>query len=423
MNRIIILGNGFDLAHGLNTSYNSFISNFWNRLIQKVMNSPAHERYIDDFLDIRKTPENWYPECSWERFENFKASLKGVNSILKFRNDFLKELSNHLGSTNWVDIEESYYKLLKLSYSKTQKSKTSIDTLNQNFQTFKDLLEEYLELQVKDFTVDNSTTINIGRNIYEDFNFNHFCSSVQNAKIEREYQKVEKYLKNLTDKEDIQNIQPYQDQFLLESVYDLKQDPLKLNLKIRELILSEYASEYFNLCPSEVLFLNFNYIETERYYLKPSKFRELLYHQKPRVTINHIHGLIKNQQNPMIFGFGDELDEDYKKIESLNNNEYLKNVKSINYLETTNYKKLLEFIESDYFQIGIMGHSCGISDRTLLNTLFEHSNCGSIKIHYHKRSDGSDNYSDVVRNISRNFNDKAMMRDKVVNKIWSNPIL
>ncbi len=29
MNRIILIGNGFDLAHGLETSYKDFIDDFW----------------------------------------------------------------------------------------------------------------------------------------------------------------------------------------------------------------------------------------------------------------------------------------------------------------------------------------------------------------------------------------------------------
>ncbi|RMZ61332.1 hypothetical protein D1632_00110 [Chryseobacterium nematophagum] len=33
-----------------------------------------------------------------------------------------------------------------------------------------------------------------------------------------------------------------------------------------------------------------------------------------------------------------------------------------------------------------MAHSCGNTDRTLLNTIFEHENCVSVKIFYHQES-------------------------------------
>ena len=124
----------------------------------------------------------------------------------------------------------------------------------------------------------------------------------------------------------------------------------------------------------------------------------------------------------MIFGYGDELDENYKTILNKNDNEYLRNIKSIKYLEAPNYRQLLEFIESDVYQIYIMGHSCGNSDRTLLNTLFEHKNCVSIKPFYHKKSDGTDNYIELVQNISRNFTDMKLMRDRVVNKTFCEPL-
>ena len=84
--------------------------------------------------------------------------------------------------------------------------------------------------------------------------------------------------------------------------------------------------------------------------------------------------------------------------------------------ESDNYRKLLEFIEYAPYQIYIMGHSCGTSDRTMLNTLFEHRNCVSIKPFYYEKDDGSENYLEIVQNISRNFTNMKLMRDRVVNK-------
>ena len=125
----------------------------------------------------------------------------------------------------------------------------------------------------------------------------------------------------------------------------------------------------------------------------------------------------------MIFCYGDELYDCYKEISNKNDNEYLRNVKSIKYLEASNYRELLQFIDSKPYQIYIMGHSCGNSDRTLLNTLFEHKNCVSIKPFYYKKEDGTDNYTDIIQNISRNFKDKKSLRDRVVNKKLCQPLI
>lgn len=132
-------------------------------------------------------------------------------------------------------------------------------------------------------------------------------------------------------------------------------------------------------------------------------------------TTNYIHGDLDYPEN-IIFGYGDELDKDYQEILDRNDNELLNYVKSVKYLETRNYRNLLEFINSGLFQVVILGHSCGNSDRTLLNTVFEHQNCVSIKPYYHKWDDGRDNYLDIVQNICRNFTDMKLFRDRVVNK-------
>lgn len=162
--------------------------------------------------------------------------------------------------------------------------------------------------------------------------------------------------------------------------------------------------------PERILILNFNYTYVADNYVT-----------KRVAEVNHIHGILSDPQN-MIFGYGDELDDDYKDLLKQVDNSYLKNIKSIKYLETNNYRNLLKFVESAPYQIFIMGHSCGNSDRTLLNTLFEHKNCVSIKPFYYRKEDGSDNYLEIVQNICRNFTDMKLMRDRVVNKTFCAPL-
>ncbi len=176
--------------------------------------------------------------------------------------------------------------------------------------------------------------------------------------------------------------------------------------------LSDKQFQVVNCMPFSTLILNFNYTQTAKQ----------LYVEDGIMIIN-IHGELGNDYNPIIFGYGDELDDDYKRIEKLQNNDFLENIKFVHYHETNNYRWVLDFIESDAYQVIIMGHSCGNSDRTLLNTLFEHPNCISVKVFYHQLEDGTDNYSDLIRNLSRNFNDKDAMRDKVVNKKYCLPLV
>jgi len=121
--------------------------------------------------------------------------------------------------------------------------------------------------------------------------------------------------------------------------------------------------------------------------------------------------------NPINLGFGDEMHSRYSNIEEAN--EYLRLMKSFAYSNTDNYRQLFNFIAGTDFQVQIMGHSCGISDRTLLNAVFENQKCKSIKVFYHKYDEQKDNYSNIVRSISRHFNKKLLMRNKIVNKTLS----
>ena len=113
-------------------------------------------------------------------------------------------------------------------------------------------------------------------------------------------------------------------------------------------------------------------------------------------------------------GFGDELDKRYLEFEDEKNNELFKHIKSFEYLKTKNYYLLTRFIKAKDFQVNIYGHPCGLSDRTMLNQIFEHENCKSIKIYYHKKADGSNDYTEKTHEISRHFKDKGLMRKKIV---------
>ena len=46
----------------------------------------------------------------------------------------------------------------------------------------------------------------------------------------------------------------------------------------------------------------------------------------------------------------------------------------------------------------------------------------SIKPYYYIKEDGTDNYLDIIQNISRNFTDMKLMRDRVVNKSYCEPL-
>ena len=161
-------------------------------------------------------------------------------------------------------------------------------------------------------------------------------------------------------------------------------------------------SEQVKVKNGDNYFLNFNYTDSITEVLK--HFNSYTY------TQNFIHGNLKDEE--IIFGFGDEMDSIYKEIEELNDNRFFKHIKSFHYFKSPNLRQLLTFLNSGDFQVCIYGHSCGLSDRVMLNEIFEHENCKSIKIYYYNDED----FTIKTMEISRHFNSNQIMRKKIVNK-------
>lgn len=442
MNRIILIGNGFDLAHGLETSYKNFIDDYWNGFIEYcfhqdrldysgvyeydciALNTRLNDCIMSDlFREESKKRILNSPKKKFISFNEFKEQIDEFNKehypltkiqfniSNRFLQHLLKKFNKEMG---WVDIENEYYKFLINQFNKGNKTGyyyESIGTLNDDYKHIKEKLNEYLNDVINKTEIQKSEQIQ--KIILSPISLKDFTDDGKESIVNDEYWKIKRHREGLDDgcyEQLSVKTRPLLSNYENYSEKELK-DYILSNLKEET-----KAKEYFDLKPSEILFLNFNYTDIEKHYSLNDDFK---------IEAIHIHGELNSTQNPIIFGYGDELEENYSRLEILQDNAYLENIKSVKYLETDNYKQMLNFINSDKYQIIILGHSCGNSDRTLLNTLFEHENCVSIKPYYYQYKDKKggkikDNYSDIVRNISRNFTDKKSMRDKVVNKTFTN---
>ena len=312
---------------------------------------------------------------------------------------FFKSICTSIEVKGWVDIEKEYYDLLRNSIINPDNCDYTISELNKQLHYTQELLAQYLS----SITTDN---IKCNKEIQRQIYGNIRKDDVSISQLQVYYDYVD-YL--------IQQDDAYQQllcrygyegsdrHFMTEDIKQLRKQFIGSS-EIEEIYLKDL------IIPENIMLLNFNYTEVADKYggLKVA-------------AINHIHGDLNNP-NSIIFGYGDELDEDYKDFLKQSDNECLRNIKSIKYLESGKYRNLLQFIESAPYQVYIMGHSCGNSDRTLLNTLFEHKNCVSIKPYYYQKDDGSDNYLEIAQNICRNFTDMKLMRDRVVNKMFCEPL-
>lgn len=411
MNRIVLIGNGFDLAHGLKTKYADFIKWYWRGWGKYLLQSGG--TLLDDGIcsfSLKNTVDlvNWYdvwnyhykkekPFQPWDELEALNNAMQDKNSCdFSIKSPLFEKICEEINKP-WCSIEEIYYAFLKSSNEPKQ--------VNDELELIKDKLIEYL-------------------NSLEEPTFNPIIRKQILEPISQKDIAIgskEKWKEMLKERLDYPNIewQKMVDDYRIDrecspystTTVERFKSVFERPIRSGDFDIVDVESCPMYRLPDNIMLLNFNYTNTADMYLP----------QSDRFIVNHIHGSLSAPEN-VIFGYGDELDAEYKMLLDKNDNEYLRNIKSIKYQEVPNYRNMLRFIESSPYQIYIMGHSCGNSDRTMLNTLFEHRNCVSIKPFYHKWGDGTDNYMEIVQNIARNFTDRKLMRDRVVNKTFCETI-
>ena len=414
MNRLVLIGNGFDLAHGLKTSYADFI----NWYIEK-----RYDQLLETHNDISEEPlltikYQWHEAISTYISNAVRFNLTFGKLSKRQRMDWImgnddefettpsplfERIIKGLESKTWGGIEQDYYDLLK-EYAfrdpNINPKEPPIKALNQQLRYLQQLLVEYLAEVGENKVQIIPSILNA---IYAPINEEDVA--IESRKYFQEHKEYWEFheerdgeLRGIVKKYGLDDTQ-----CLGQVEYWRKDQPNGSTL---------YPDAF--LLPKEIMLLNFNYTNTASIYSR--SYRSF--------ADNHIHGEISDP-NSIIFGYGDELDEKFKELKAHKNNACLSHVKSIKYLEAPNYRQMLSFIESEPFQVLIMGHSCGNSDRTLLNTIFEHPNCVSIKPYYYitDKKKNTDNYIELVQHISRNFNDMKLMRDRVVNKTQCEPLV
>lgn len=342
MNRLILIGNGFDLAHGYKTSYSDFLENYLAQVLYQYIIKHEYEDELIKFNNstiILNQPLDKLFSIE-ESFTYINQVKERFPKVIEFKSKFFEELFYQFNHQRWLDIENHYFSYLKRYSKASNNDLKGINQLNNEFEFIKSKLVEYLK----------TATIEIRRG-----RVNHIAE--------------------LTTK-------PFEQE---EFVYNLENDKV----------------------PKHLYFLNFNYTNTIEYYTPyiPSNFP---------FDINYIHGDINNSLNPIIFGYGDEHDSDYLEIQNKHIHELLKHIKSFQYSKTSNYHHLMRFIQGEPFQVYVLGHSLGLSDRTMLKEIFEHNNCKSIKLFYHKKSETENDFTEKVYELANHFTDKGLMRKKLV---------
>jgi hypothetical protein len=346
MNKVVIIGNGFDLAHNLRTNYSHFILWYFNKIVTTLSKGIN----IDDpLIQINTTiPDMIETIESIEDLDKLHQYLQQASHIVyKVKSKFFNRLFSQLMDVNWVDIEAIFYQELVIIYNYAEGNPGS---------------KEHIMMRV----------------------------NALNKELEFLHEELCQYLsdKVITDSKIVNN---------------------RILSKLRSALTSTHSGD-------KALFVIFNYTNTIDYYI-----REL---ESLNPNVIYIHGQLNDFKNPTIFGYGDEMDKHFRSIELLNENGFLKNMKTFHYHTTNNYKKMIGFLSKGMYKVILMGHSCGLSDRILLNKIFENKNCNSIQLYYYKKNESENDFNEKMFEIYRHFstNSKDLMLERMVSFENSEPL-
>lgn len=413
INRLIIIGNGFDLAHGMKTKYKDFVNGYLEQEIGKHRGSQSPKKTEDKLMSIIPSKDS----VDMLRDE-YNDNLTPKQNLDKVRacgyevklSPFFETIIEKIENKNWVDIEYAYYEYLcdinKPELSKEEVSE-KIDELNEEMKCITSELAKYLRKQ--DAEYENTNDAEMILEIIRPLRHQEIAVSAeedwkefvaQRKKSPNSFSFYGSDFNKLTDKGKVY------DGYKSDDTVQSDGDTVRSD-----------GDTVHKLFPGKVFLLNFNYTTNS----ESSIISWLSSACNEKQLSHHIHGDLEDKKNSIIFGYGDDSDEMYKKLLDKNDNRFLENDKTVKYLGSARYRNFFGFIESAPFQVCIMGHSCGISDRTLLSTIFQHENCVSIKPYFYENGD-NDDYYEIIKNISRCFDDKKLMRDRVVNKDYCEPL-
>ena len=105
-----------------------------------------------------------------------------------------------------------------------------------------------------------------------------------------------------------------------------------------------------------------------------------------------------------MFGYGNDSDFRYNDLIQLNENRFLRNLKRQQYNLANQYEQLKKLLtRGDGIEIYSIGHSLGLTDKTLLKEILEHPDVVGIKLFYYKDREGFRNLNDNIRRILNNL--------------------
>jgi len=357
--KILVIGNGFDLAHYLPTSYNHFMS-----VMQAIENLPDGKDEIgfDDLFGELAEKEKWFFDRTRKLYstESMNFSFKAINTIkekLK-ENSWYSYFKQHLAEIEtWIDFEtkvgeavEIFSNLHDSFYAKKKENDSSFTPLMVNSSGQKGV---YLNAI-------NFDCLSIFKVIQGKSDSYRFGFDLRHEYVDHKYKelKFDKIIRDL--KSDLDN-------FI--GIFDTYLSLIVSEFKLKESFLS-FDKVFDNL---EFIY-SFNYTST---------FSNLYTHYQGKVKVEYLHGQAGNSDKKIVLGISELPSEVLMQHKAygfvkyhqklFNNTDYQflsENQKAqdliYNFTNTRNHIEAVEVV--------IWGHSLDESDQEYIKEIFSFNN-------------------------------------------------
>lgn len=378
MTDLLIVGNGFDLYHGLPTRYTDFLKfiSYWS-IFWDNYNGEAKAQVCTPFR-VKLSEQNEIIEESMRDFASHQGYYKYEH--LEFINSHIDNLwiqyflKKQLSSVNWIDFEGEIYNVLKL--------------VEEYYSEFIPEMRKRNDAPIKYIPGDMSTVINIFKKNCPEEYIVFTQGIISRRDTEKDKLKNNKEMLLSTMKRELDDLIKCLDYYLLDFVSNIKVE--QYSEQIKEL-------SYINL-------LNFNYTYTYASVYGKNSLRE---HHR-------IHGDCLEED--MVLGIPDEsfpstLDYIYfqkyfQRIQKRTGNYYKSWITEPNARE-----KSLEDVPINVF---IMGHSLADSDKGILKEIFMNDFVCKITIFYHSQLAYEQQVINLVSMFGKDFVIEQTANDRIV---------
>lgn len=461
---LLIIGNGFDIGHGLKTKYTNFLEQI--QILNRILNKPQNEDQLNTLNDVfnklfktNNTIDSTLDK-TFDRLFNIKNFCKNFRqnkgtdpdsfankykekySSLPDTNIFLLKLSYNVLKNILNEIKKPLINLPKFMEDDTIKLKWF---LAKNYISNNLLIQYFLDKYISN-TMSGNNWIDIEAEVFAiiknletiKINYGNSCFRIHNLTTDPSFKKLlaslyhnDSYFHK--EIEEIRKIDNLSIQYNEIKIKKLEQDLDNFIFLLCSYLLSieedftqsknqQQLMDIYHISHNITHLLSFNYTDTFRkIYSKPiSSFYDIdisnkFKYIKNYIYVDFIHGNISN--NNLVLGISETLSSE--KANTEHSFIYFKKYFQRIYKKTG--AKYTDWLKNVTFNtVYIYGHSLDITDKEILYDIITHQNVKKIIIFYYDETHYRQEISNLVKILDKNTFLNYVAEHKIIFKEQSN---